>query len=90
MVSVIRSLARRAVAGDKLTKFVNTAGDDCVARDARALLYPVRLHRESVLSLLALILLRESSNLESGGFAQRRWARAQAGSRGLILMKLRT
>jgi hypothetical protein len=40
------------------------------------------------LPLLALILLRESSNLQSSGFAQRRWARAQ--SRGLILMKLRT
>jgi hypothetical protein len=48
--SVTRSRARRAVAGEKLTKFVNAAGDDCGARDARALRYPVRLRRGWVLS----------------------------------------
>jgi hypothetical protein len=45
-------IARRAVAGDKLTKFVNAAGDDSEARDALAVLHRVRLHRRSMLPLL--------------------------------------
>ena len=45
-------IARLAVAGDKLTKFVTAAGDDCAARDALAVLHRVRLHRRSMLPLL--------------------------------------
>jgi hypothetical protein len=64
---------RPAVAGDKLTKFVNTAGDDCAARDARALLYAMRLHRGSVLPCSwHLYCLENRAMFESGGFASRR------------------
>lgn len=44
--------ARRAAAGDKLTKLVNTAGDDCAVHGACAVLYPLRLHGGSLSLLL--------------------------------------
>jgi len=63
-----------------------------IAQRATHVLCAIQLgsHGMGIAFFLALILLGESSNVGSGGFAQRRGGRAQPGSRGPILMKLCT